>query len=532
MATATKQKNFYSSEDKEAARNVNILAYLQACGEPFTEISNGTFQHMDHDSLVYTANKNVLNWFSKQEEKACFNCVDAAIMMYDYTFMQAMKDIQQKTGFSPDMAVQTSIYDQKPKNFEYARDVKEVDNPKRATNYLVEQRGLDPDIVAYAMKEGIVAGDNKGNVVFKWMNPRVFGHQEVVGASMRGTRVIPEERRLHPDMKYFRKILSGSERDTGFFIDVGKPERIVLAESAIDVMSYMSRLKMEGRKSELRNTRFASMEGLKPKVYRKHMMALHVLHHEEGRMLIPKVTFIVDEDVPAQDFLRNIQMDKTKITYTNEPIQNYIETEKIPPIKGQENIKDQNDYLLYLRGQAEKKQQVTKPVWFDEAALEKYVEDTAQHFTTDPAEGMHLWPNGAVTSSTVDGIRGDEHYVIASYFEHTPVPEFVFLNKKNSAEVAAAGLGVVMLVPETQMALKAENQTLTEAQQQVLNNSSYELSDFCEGIELTNEKLRELGIQNPESKALLPTEKPEISTNQVSEQPVQHENRFVQKQGR
>ncbi|MBC1563596.1 hypothetical protein [Listeria booriae] len=148
---------------------------------------------------------------------------------------------------------------------------------------------------------------------------------------------------------------------------------------------------------------------------------------------------------------------------------------------------------------------------FDPNALDIYTEDTAQYLTKDIEQAMHLWPDGRMTSSIFEGIRGDDHYVIGNYFENTPFPEFMNLSKSMVQEVAAISLGVVRLVPESHMALKAEQQVLTEEQQQVLQNSSFELSNFCQGIELTHEVLRGLGVENPELRMSLTTQK----SNQV-----------------
>lgn len=138
---------------------------------------------------------------------------------------------------------------------------------------------------------------------------------------------------------------------------------------------------------------------------------------------------------------------------------------------------------------------------FDSEKLNQYTEDTGQHYTTNIQEAMHLWPDGRMTSSTYEGIRGDDHQVVLNYFEHTPFPEFMDLSASKGQEIAASSLGVVRMVPETEMALKAENQSLTEEQKQVLHHSSYELADFCPGIELNAKTFQELGIDDPKKRA-------------------------------
>ncbi|EHT9923290.1 hypothetical protein KYX44_001701 [Listeria monocytogenes] len=139
---------------------------------------------------------------------------------------------------------------------------------------------------------------------------------------------------------------------------------------------------------------------------------------------------------------------------------------------------------------------------FNQEALNKFVEDTGEYFTEDIEKAMHLWPNGQMTSSTYEGMRGDDHYVIASYFEHVEMEELGNMKKSEVLKVASAGIGVAMVVPETRMVLKAENQILTDKQMQVLSNNDFDLDDFSEGIILNDEKLRSYGVPEEKIKKL------------------------------
>lgn len=139
---------------------------------------------------------------------------------------------------------------------------------------------------------------------------------------------------------------------------------------------------------------------------------------------------------------------------------------------------------------------------FNQEALNQFVEETSEYFTEDIEKAMHLWPNGQMTSSTYEGMRGDDHYVIASYFEHVEMEELGHMKKSEVLKVASARIGVVMVVPETRMVLKAENQILTDKQIQVLSNNDFDLDYFSEGIILNDEKLRSYGVPEEKIKKL------------------------------
>ncbi|MBC1628446.1 DUF3991 domain-containing protein [Listeria welshimeri] len=346
--TEKKHSRFFSQKDKEFARSVNILSYLQACGEQFEEISAGTYQHADHDSLRYNIRKNVLNHFSNTESKAAFNCIDAAILMYGFNYSEAVHDIYKKSKLIPEGGIQQTLYS-KPMNFDYNRDVKEVDSPQRAFRYLTEERGLNKDLINFCIRDGTIAGDTRGNVVFKWRDMKDFKSKKLIGASIRGTRIIPEEKRKKPDMKYFRKILAGSQSNAGFYFDLGIPEKLVIGEAAIDVLSYISRKINSDEKEQLKNTRFASMEGLKDKTFLNQFTAVNHIQQKSGRNKNPSVLFIVDNDQPGQDFIFKMENLGESYNFGDQKLGDCFTYEMVPSIEMENGklMKDQNDLLLY-----------------------------------------------------------------------------------------------------------------------------------------------------------------------------------------
>lgn len=84
---------------------------------------------------------------------------------------------------------------------------------------------------------------------------------------------------------------------------------------------------------------------------------------------------------------------------------------------------------------------------FNQEALDQYVEDTSQYYTENMKNAMHLWPNGKMTSSTYEGVRGDDHQVISNYFDNIDMPELTKLKRSEVMKVAAEGVGVLIGVP-------------------------------------------------------------------------------------
>lgn len=129
-------------------------------------------------------------------------------------------------------------------------------------------------------------------------------------------------------------------------------------------------------------------------------------------------------------------------------------------------MKNKNEYIL-----------------FQEEALQQHVYDVGHHFTTDIQEAMFMWPNGAMTSSSEMGVRGDDHNILRSYFDCVGLEsEADGLKRQEMFEVAASLAGTIILVPESQVALKASNQELTDEQKQVLQGSEFQIQEFSQGI--------------------------------------------------
>lgn len=283
-----KEKMFVSKEEIKKANNVNILEYLISIGEPLKSEGNNFYRHKDHDSLVVNSRKNYFCWNSRNVSG---NAVTYLMNVYNISFQHAVKKINDDLG-DKELSlfkVPEPIY---PSKFEY--DVKEVSTTDNIFNYLVNERKIDPDLVQAFIRADLIKEDSFKNVVFKWKE-----NGELIGANLQGTREIPEEKRLHPDRPYFKKVLPTTKEATnsGFSITRGYPEKLYFFEAPIDLLSYLSL-----NRSKLTNCRLKSMDGLKKQtVFQTIKNTLNELKAYDR--VINSITLCVDNDMAGNEFI-------------------------------------------------------------------------------------------------------------------------------------------------------------------------------------------------------------------------------------
>ena len=245
-------------ERVERARSRDIL---DVANELHMELvrSGRDYRWKEHDSMVISPDKNMWNWFSRHQGGDVIALVQT---MKGINFNQAIDYLNDGTfkEFTTVERVQESFnYYLKP----YERPFDE------ARNYLREQRGLSDETIDFFLEKGVIAQANaKVNgsiepvVVFKSFD---FSG-EIVGATLQG---IEENWEKWPERGYAKNIVRNSDGITGMHVDIGQPNRLVFAESAIDLMSFY-----ELNKDNLQDVRLISMDGLKEGVIGRHLAQL------------------------------------------------------------------------------------------------------------------------------------------------------------------------------------------------------------------------------------------------------------------
>lgn len=245
-------------ERVEYARSRDILDVASELNMELVR-SGRDYRWKEHDSMVISPDKNMWNWFSRHQGGNVISLVET---MKEVNFNQAI-DYLNDGSFKEYTAVERV---QEP--FSYY--LEPYEQPfEAARTYLKEQRGLSDETIDFFIDKGVLAQANaKVNgsiepvVVFKSFD---FSG-EIVGATLQG---IEENWEKWPERGYAKNIVRNSDGITGLHVDIGQPNRLIFAESAIDLMSYY-----ELHKDTLQDVRLISMDGVKEAVIGRHLAQL------------------------------------------------------------------------------------------------------------------------------------------------------------------------------------------------------------------------------------------------------------------
>ena len=169
------------------------------------------------------------------------------VLTYDGSYKEQVEAL---TGEHIDRTYTPSrTYEQKPKTVT-ARELSlaEADNARRVFAYLCNTRGLDYDLMASLVRQGVISQEEKtGNVLFKYYDT----DGKVIGAEKVGTSTEHK----------FKGIATDSAGGHGFEVVRGTGEKAFFFESAIDMLSY---LQMHDK--GLTDCRLVFMMGVKPNI--------------------------------------------------------------------------------------------------------------------------------------------------------------------------------------------------------------------------------------------------------------------------
>ncbi|CQR25147.1 DNA primase (type) [Streptococcus varani] len=245
-------------ERVEHARSRDILDVASELNMELFQ-SGRDYRWKEHDSMVISPDKNMWNWFSRHQGGDVIALVQT---MKEINFNQAIDYLNDGTF------KEFTIAERVQESFNYY--LKPYEQPFEAgRSYLKEQRGLSDETIDFFLEKGVLAQANaKVNgsiepvVVFKSFD---FSG-EIVGATLQG---IEENWEKWPERGYAKNIVRNSDGITGMHVDIGQPNRLIFAESAIDLMSYY-----ELHRNSLQDVRLISMDGLKEAVVGRHVAQL------------------------------------------------------------------------------------------------------------------------------------------------------------------------------------------------------------------------------------------------------------------
>lgn len=383
-------------ERVEHARSRDILDVANELSMELVQ-SGRDYRWKEHDSMVISPEKNMWNWFSRHQGGDVIALVQT---MREVNFNQAIDFLNDGTfkEFTHVERVQDPFtYYLQPyeQPFEAAR------------NYLKEQRGLSDETIDFFLEKGVLAQANaKVNgsiepvVVFKSFD---FSG-EIVGATLQG---IEENWEKWPERGYAKNIVRNSDGITGMHVDIGQPNRLIFAESAIDLMSYY-----ELNREKLQDVRLVSMDGLKESVVGRHLAQLQAdisgrplrwTHDQLAEGLQTAIdnnfftdgkhanwiTLAVDNDEGGRNFISSLHEKGAVVIEALPP-------ERIPGEKA-----DWNDTLKRLKAWVE---EVKNSETISERPMVDYLEqvnDLILDITKDDT-GFYLWHDEELKSLEVD----------------------------------------------------------------------------------------------------------------------------------
>ena len=342
----------------EELKKISILDVAEALGMELKQQGSDRYAWTEHESLVISPRRNRFSWFSRDLRGGDALELVQTIREEQTGSRPSFKSAKHflEAGHFPESEMDSTPV---PKiAFEYKLSQNEHVNTSWTRQYLRRERKLSPGTIDFFFQQGSIAeishkmdDYSEPAIVFKFKNSQ----GKVMGASLQG---IVENREKYPDRGYLKRILKNSDGLTGFYADVGRPKRLIFAESPIDVMSYyqlhpqlqdVRLVAMDGLKEGLMSFRFAELVSeLQGKTYEPGERTARVLEATAKTSTFFQsnedfITLAVDNDSAGWNFISKLQ--EKGIPFKLD----------IPPIaeKGVEKA-DWNSFLKEpLQGQAE-----------------------------------------------------------------------------------------------------------------------------------------------------------------------------------
>lgn len=305
----------------EELKKLSILDVAEALGMELKRQGTDRYVWVEHESFVISPRRNIFSWFSRNVKGDVIKLVQT-IREEQTGSRPSFKTAKHflEVGEFPEVDMTAAPA---PKlAFEYRHESYEHANTSWTRDYLRRERKLSEDTITFFFQQGSIAEiSHKMNdysepaIVFKFKNSQ----RKVMGASLQG---IVENREKYPDRGYLKRILKNSDGLTGFYADVGRPKRLIFAESPIDVMSYyqlhpqlqdVRLVAMDGLKEGLMSFRFAELVSeLQGKTYEPEERTARVLEATAKTSTFFQsnedfITLAVDNDSAGWNFISKLQ---------------------------------------------------------------------------------------------------------------------------------------------------------------------------------------------------------------------------------
>lgn len=316
---------YVTKEEIENARQPDLLTFLQRYdpGE-LVPIGGDAYKTKSHSSLKISNGKWC--WWS-HEKMGGKNALEYLVKVKNMSFHEAVQLINQQCGFysparpAPDTRTTDNKASMPPeiKNDEFLLPVRNENN-KRITAYLLS-RGIDIEILDFCYQNGFIYEEaERHNAVFVGYDGKTARYATLRGATT-GNKFMREVR--------------GSRKAYSFAISSGIPCAVLnVFESAIDALSYLTQLKMQGQ--DWKSQSVLSLGGVYiPKKDTELAMPIALQTYLSEHSDVKEIVLRLDNDDVGRNAAESIQATIETITVTIEL-----------PDQG----KDYNEWLMLLKG--------------------------------------------------------------------------------------------------------------------------------------------------------------------------------------
>lgn len=302
----------FSKETIANVREIDLLTYLKEC-EPhqLVKCSRGTYCTKEHDSLKISNGKWM--WFSQGIGGS--SALDYLIKVNGLSFIGAVERLLDLKGLKCPQYY-SNEFKTLPKADEPLLLPKKSDTSDVVTNYL-QGRGIDKEIIDYCLEKGLMFESLPYHNV-------VFVGYDTNGIAQYGGFRACNNTRIMGDC-------SGSKKDYSFKIFGTNKSEVHLFESAIDLLSYATLCKMDGKDWD--ELTLLSLSGVyaSKKDYGGGSIPIALTKFLKNNIQTERIVLHLDNDSAGRN--------ATRMLMTS--LSGHLEVVDDPPIQG----KDFNDFL-------------------------------------------------------------------------------------------------------------------------------------------------------------------------------------------
>ena len=306
--------NYIPKDVIEKARKIDLLTYFKRYNpNELVKVCEGTYKGKTHDSLIIS---NGL-WYRFSTNDGGKSAIDYLIKVEGLSLQEAVKRV-----------LKEEITDYKYEPIQEKKESKEVVAPKKsntnkdAIEYLIN-RGIDEEIINYCIEKGLIYQEDKTkNVVFVGYD----NEHKIRYAGCRSTN----KKRILRDAKGSSKVFSFR------LLSDTKNDSIHIFESAIDLLSYATLLKIKGYNWRIQNLIALAGVYQPSKKIENSKVPIAVENYLINNPNIEHIVIHFDNDIAGRNATKALII----------ALNNRYNIYDIPAPYG----KDINDYLCYILG--------------------------------------------------------------------------------------------------------------------------------------------------------------------------------------